>query len=215
MSSFRHAVYIRRTLVACMLACFCIGLCAAVAYAASPAAPQKTRRAPAQRATASGWAFQMPDRSAQNARWHESLSATLQQTTFASSAPAGRYLRHNATASGKRLPPARMDDLNAVRPPENKPLMLDDKIPLHGEFTRERVSWRPHSDAADTSGSTPALKEERRAGAYAGFRPGEDMEIRLGPEYYFGSAVQRPEQTGHAKDSASALGMGMKLKIDF
>ncbi|MDR2696390.1 MAG: hypothetical protein LBC79_08445 [Deltaproteobacteria bacterium] len=197
-----------------MLACFCTGLPAAFAHAAAPVAPQKKQALP-KNAARSGWAFQAPDRSAQNARWHESLGATLEKTTFAPSAPAGRYLRHSAATSGKRLPPARLDDLNAMLPPENTQPMLGDKTPIHGEFTRERISWRPHNDAADAFGVTPALKEERRAGAYAGFHPGEDVEIKLGPEYYLGSAAQRPDQTGNAKDSAGALGMGMKLKIDF
>ncbi|MDR2696481.1 MAG: hypothetical protein LBC79_08920 [Deltaproteobacteria bacterium] len=202
------------TLAACLLACCCTGLFAAFAHAAAPAAPQKAKAQP-KNAVRSGWAFQMPDRSAQNARWHESLSATLQNTTFAPSAPAGRYLRHSPAAPGKRLPPTRLDDLDTMLPPEKTPLTLGDKTPIHGEFSRERISWRQHNDAADTFGATPALKEERRAGAYAGFYPSEDVEIKLGPEYNLGTSVQRPDQTGNAKDSAGSFGMGMKLKIDF
>ena len=210
----RYAVYCGRALAVCLLACFCIGLCAAFACAAAPAAPKKTQAAP-KNAAKTAWAFHAPDRSAQNARWHESLNATLQQTTFAPSAPAGRYLRNSAAAPGKRLSPARLDDFNAALPPEKTQLTLDDKTPIHGEFSRERISWRPHNDADAAVGVTPALKEERRAGAYAGFHPGEDVEIKLGPEYHLGTAVQRPDQTGNSKDGAGALGMGMKLKIDF
>jgi len=195
-----------------MLACCCAGLSATSAHTA--AAPQKTRPAPSQNATRPGWDFQAPDRSAQDARWRESISATLQQTTFAPAAPAGRYLRHNATISGKRLPPARMDDLDTIRPPEQKQ-SLGGKTPVHGEFTKHSTSWRPQNDPADASGGMPALREERRAGAYADFHLAEDVELKLGPEYNLGASTLRPEQTGHSKDNAGTFGMGMKLKIDF
>jgi hypothetical protein len=194
-----------------MLAGVCTGLFTTLVYAATPVTPQKTHP-PSKNAAKPGWDFQAPDRSGQNARWRESINATLQQTTFAPSAPAGRYLRHNGAASGKRLPPAHMDDLDKMRPPENKQRMSGDKIPVQGEFTRERTNWRPYNDPSDTTASV--LKEDLRAGAYADFHSGEDVEFKLGPEYHFGSSAQRPEQTGHAKDHAG-FGMGMKLKIDF
>ncbi|MDR0239204.1 MAG: hypothetical protein LBI88_03095 [Deltaproteobacteria bacterium] len=200
-----------------MLACFCAGLLAMPAHAAASAAQQKTRPVPSTNATKPGWSFQAPDRSAQDARWRESISATLQQTTFAPSAPAGRYLQHNATMPGKRLPPARLDDLDTMRPPERKQRMADGKPSVHGEFTKHSTSWRPQHDPADTAGATPALREERRAGAYADFHPAEDVELKLGPEYHLGTSTLRPDQTGHSKDkdNVGAFGMGMKLKIDF
>jgi len=199
-----------------MLTCFYAGLLAAFAHAAASAAPQKTRSAPSKNATRPDWNFQAPDRSAQNVRWRESISATLQQTTFAPATPAGRYLQHNATISGKRLPPARMDDLDAIRPPEHKQQRTPDgKPPVHGEFTKHSTSWRPQSGPADTAGAIPALREERRAAAYADFHLAEDVELKLGPEYQLGTSTLRPEQTGHCKDNTGALGMGMQLKIDF
>ena len=215
MHAFRHTFFRGvRGLTACLLIGACIGAFAAFAYAAAPVpqkAPQKT--APSQN---SGWAYQIPDRSAQNARWQESLSATLQQTTFAPSAPAGRYLQHNATQSGKRLPPAQLKDLDAMGPPTNKQRKPGDTPPVHGEFTKESTGWRPHNDLSDSGGATPALKEERRAGAYADFHPDEDVELKIGPEYHLGTSTLRPDQTGHAnKDNAGSFGMGMKLKIDF
>jgi hypothetical protein len=121
-------------------------------------------------------------------------------------------LQHNARASGKRLPPAQLDDLDKMRPPEKKHAMLGGKAAVHGEFTKESTGWRPHNDPA---GATSALKEERRAGAYADFHPAEDVELKVGPEYYLGASVLRPEQTGSAKEHSGAFGMGMKLKIDF
>ena len=187
-----------------------------LAYAASPATPDKTPATPSKNATKPGWDFQAPDRSTLHARWRESISTTLQQTTFAPTAPAGSYLQHNATAPGKRLPPSQIDDLDKLRPPEAKPLMmLGNKTPVHGKFTKESTGWRPYSDLVDTSGTTPALKEERRAGAYADFQPGEDVALELGPEYHLGTSTLRPEQTGHTKNYPGAFGMGMKLKIDF
>jgi hypothetical protein len=219
MHGFRHTSFRRaRRLAACVSACVCFSFVAAFAYAAAPQVPQEApqKAAPSKNAPRSGWAFQIPDRSAQNARWQESLSATLQQTTFAPSAPAGRYLQHNATQSGKRLPPAQLKDLDAMSPPANKQRKPGDTPPVHGEFTRERTSWRPHGDPADSGGATPALKEERRAGAYADLHPDEDVELKIGPEYHLGTSTLRPDQTGHAnKDSAGSFGMGMKLKIDF
>jgi len=199
-----------------MLACVCAGLFVVFsAYAAAPAAPQKTPVMPSKNATRPGWDFQTPDRSVQNARWRESISATLRQTTFAPSAPAGRYLQHNATTAGKRLPPVQLDDLDKMRPPANKQPMLGGKVPVQGEFTKESTSWRPYNDFAGGAGVTPALREERRAGAYADFHPDEDVEFKVGPEYHLGSSVLRPEQTGHSKDHVGGFGMGMKLKIDF
>jgi hypothetical protein len=124
-------------------------------------------------------------------------------------------LRHNATISGKRLPPAQLDALDTMRPPENKQLMLGGTTPVRGEFVKERTGWRPHSDLVDSAAAAPALKEEHRAGAYADLHPGEDVELRIGPEYHLGTSTLRPEQTGHNKESASGLGMGMQLKIDF
>jgi hypothetical protein len=215
MSCSRHASYSgpARTVV-CALACFCIGLFAAFAHAA---APQNMPTAPSKNAGKPGWNFQAPDRSVQNTRWRESIQATLQQTTFAPSAPAGRYLQHNATSSGKGLPPAQLDDLDKMRPPENAQLTLGGSTPVHGEFTKEKTAWRPHNDPADpAAGVTSVLKEERRAGAYADFRPAEDVELMLGPEYHFGASALRPDQTGSAnRDNAGSFGMGMKLKIDF
>jgi hypothetical protein len=196
-----------------MLTCFCAVFLAAFAYAAaSPAPPKNTRNTPSQNATMPGWGFQVPDRSALYARWRESISATLQQTTFAPSAPAGRYLQHNATASGKRLPPVQLEDLDKMGPPNKK---TDAKNPVQGEFVKESTGWRPYNDAAASIGATPALKEERRAGAYADFHHGEDVELKLGPEYHLGTSTLRPAQTGHSKDNAGSLGMGMRLKIDF
>jgi hypothetical protein len=219
MHGFRHTVFRgARRLAACVSACVCFGFAAAFAYAAAPDVPQEApQKMPASKnTTRPGWAFQVPDRSAQNARWQESLSATLQQTTFAPSAPAGRYLQHNATRSGKRLPPAQLKDLDAMSPPENRQIMLGDTTSMHGEFTRESTGWRAYSDPADSAGATQALKEERRAGAYADFHPGEDVELKIGPEYHLGTSTLRPDQTGHAnKDNAGSFGMGMKLKIDF
>ena len=200
-----------RTLAACVPVCVCIWLCAAFAYAAAPNAPRKA--APSQNVPYPGWAFQVPDRSAQNVRWQESLSLTLQQTTFAPSAPAGRYLRHNATRFDTRLPPAQLKDLDTMSPPDNRQRAPGDTAQVRGEFTKESTAWRPHNDLADSGGATPALREERRAGAYADFHPGEDVELKIGPEYH-GVATLRPDQTGRAKDNAG-LGMGMKLKIDF
>jgi hypothetical protein len=213
----RYSVRRARAFAACLLVCFCAGLFAALPllFAADPApVPQKKHSALSRNAAGSGWNFPAPDRRFQNARWRESLSVTLQKTTFAPSAPAGRYLQNNGAVAGKRLPPAQLDDLDKMRPPENRQLMLGNSTPVHGEFTRERTGWRAYNDA-DISGAASTLKEERRAAAYAGFHPGEDMELKVGPEYQLGSAVTRPEQTGHAKDGAGALGMGMKLKIDF
>jgi hypothetical protein len=221
MNCLRLAAYLRRARLAAavaagMLACFCAGLFAVFSvYAAAPAVSHKKSAIPSKNATRPGWAFQTPDRSGQNARWRESISTTLQQTTFAPSAPAGRYLQHNATTSGKRLPPAQLDDLDKIRPPENKRPMLGGKVPVQGEFTKESTGWRPNNDLSNSVGATPALKEERRAGAYADFHPDEDVEFKVGPEYHLGASVSRPEQTGHSKDHAGAFGMGMKLKIDF
>jgi hypothetical protein len=199
-----------------MLACVCAGFFAVCpVVAAAPAVPQKIPGKPSKNATRPGWDFQAPDRSALNARWRESISATLQQTTFAPFAPAGRYLQHNATLSGKRLPPAQLDDLDKIRPPENKKVMLGGKMPVQGEFVKESTGWRSYSDHASSAGATPPLKEERRAGAYADFHPDEDVAFKIGPEYHLGSSVLRPDQTGHSKDHAGAFGMGMKLKIDF
>jgi len=116
---------------------------------------------------------------------------------------------------GKGLPPAQLDDLDKVRPPENKQSMAGGKASMHGEFTKERIGWRPYNNFADSIGVTPALKEERRAGAYAELHPDEDVELKLGPECYLGSSALRPEQTGAAKDHHAAFGLGMRLKIDF
>ena len=195
-----------------MLACFC--LWPATAYAAASPEQQKTH-VPSKKAAKPGWDFQAPDKSAQHARWRESISATLQQTTFAPSAPAGRYLRHSAAMPGKRLPPAQLDDLDAMRPPERKQHTLNGKTPVHGEFTKQSIGWRSQNDPAAAVGALPPLKEERRAAAYADFRLAEDMELNLGPEYHLGASVLRPEQTGHTKDNVGAFGMSMKLKIDF
>jgi hypothetical protein len=219
MHGFRHMLFRgARRLATCVLLCASCGFFAAPAYAAAPhvsqAVPQKA--APSKNAPVPGWAFQVPDRSVQKARWQESLSATLRQTTFAPSAPAGRYLQHNTTQSGKRLPPAQLKDLDTMGPPENKRRKQGDTTPVRGEFTRESTGWRPNSDPAGSVGAAPALKEERRAGAYADFHPDEDVEFKIGPEYNLGTSTLRPEQTGHAnKDSAGSFGMGMKLKIDF
>jgi len=116
--------------------CFCAGLLVAFspAYAAAPVPSQTTQHIASKNADKPGWDFQAPDRSIQNDRWRESISATLQQTTFAPSAPAGRYLQNNGTASGKRLPPAQLDDLDKMRPPENTQPMLGGKVPVHGEI---------------------------------------------------------------------------------
>ena len=115
----------------------------------------------------------------------------------------------------KRLPPAQLDDLDAIRPQERKPHALNAKTPVHGEFTKQSTSWRPLHNPAETAGTVPALREERRAAAYADFHLAEDMELNFGPEYNLGASVLRPEQTGHSKDNSGTFGMGMKLKIDF
>ena len=215
MQGFRHGFFrSARGLAACVPICVCVVFFAAFAHAAAPEAPQKARQSPSKNAAHPDWAFKVPDRSAQKARWRESLSGTLQRTTFAPTAPAGRYLQHNVPPSGKRLPPAQLKDLDTMGSSENKRHRQGDTPPIHGEFTKESSGWRPQSDPADSAGATPALREERRVGAYADFHPGEDVEFKIGPEYNLGTATLRPEQTGHAKDSAG-LGMGMKLKIDF
>ena len=116
---------------------------------------------------------------------------------------------------GKRLPPARLHDLDTIRPQESTLRTLNGKTPVHGEFTKQSTGWRPQHDTADTVGSIPALREERRAAAYADFHLAEDVELNFGPEYHLGTSVLRPEQTGHTKDNPGAFGMGMKLKIDF
>ena len=92
--------------------------------------------------------------------------------------------------------------------------MLGGKVPVHGEIVTESTAWRPHGDHSDTVG-TPALREERRAGAYADLHPNEDVEFKFGPEYHLRSSVMRPAQTGYSKDNAGAFGVGMRLKIDF
>jgi len=204
-----------RRVALCVLICACVLFGATPGHAAATATLQKTRTAPSKSATKPGWKFQELNRSTQNARWRESISTTLQQTTFAPSAPAGRYLRNSATVDGKRLPPAQMDDLDKIRPSENKQATLDGKTTMHGEFAKESTGWRPHNVLADATATTPALREERRASAYAGFHPSEDVELKLGPEYHLGASVLRPEQTGYTKDNTGSFGMGMKLKIDF
>jgi len=216
MHSFRHTAFFRGALklAACLTVCCCAGFLTLLAHAAAPAAPQAARKVPSHKAARPGWNFQAPDRSAQNARWRESICDTLQRTTFATSAPAGRFLRHNATMSGKRLPPAQLDDLDKLRPPENTQNSPADKTRIQGEIAKDSTGWRPHDGFADTSGAAPALKEERRAGAYVDFHPSEDVELKFGPEYHLGATALRPEQTGKTGDTAG-LGMGMRLKIDF
>ena len=218
MSCFRRtsSFKLARTFAVCMLTCFCVNFFATFSsgYAASPDVSQKPRKTPSKNAARPGWDFQTPDRSFQNARWQESISATLQRTTFAPSAPAGRYLQNNAPIAGKRLPPAQIGELDKMRPPENKQTMLGGKASVHGEFTKESTGWHPYNDPANITGTSSTLKEERRAGAYADFHPSEDVELNLGPEYHLGSSALRPEQTGHSRDT-SALGMGMRMKIDF
>ncbi|MCL1985383.1 MAG: hypothetical protein FWG59_02920 [Betaproteobacteria bacterium] len=184
-------------------------------YAAPPAAQQKTHKLPSKNATRPGWDFQVPDRSFQNARWRESISATLRQTTFAPSSPAGRYLQKNATIPGSRLPPAQIGELDKMRPPETQQGILGEKASIHGEFTKESTGWHPYNGPADITGNNSTLREERRAGAYADLHPSEDVEFQLGPECYLGGSALRPEQTGRAKDTSATLGMGMKMKIDF
>jgi len=196
-----------------MLTCCCAWLLATSAHAAS--SPQNTQPAPSKNATKPHWNFPAPDRSAQDARWRESISATLQQTTFAPSAPAGRYLQYSSTKSGKRLPPADMNELDAIHPPEHKKKELDSNTPIRGEFSKQSTSWRPLSDPSDTAGTTPALREERRAAAYAYFQPAEDVALKLGPELNLGTTTPLTDQTGHYKDNYGGLGMGMQLKIDF
>ena len=219
MHCFRYAFFTWTLCVAvCMLTFVCMGLFMASSpvYAAAPTTPQKARNASSKNAAKPGWDFQAPDRSVQNARWRESISTTLQQTTFAPSTPAGRYLQHQAANSGKRLPPAQLDDLDKVRPPENKQHMPGGNTFVHGELVKERIGWRPHSsEGVEPGGAPPALKEERRAGAYAGFHPSEDVALKLGPEYHLSTSVLRPEQTGNSKDNSGTVGMGMRLKIDF
>ena len=218
MNCFRHTfLKWARDIAVCMsgFACMVLFMATSPTYAAAPATPQKTHNAPSKNSTKPGWNFHAPDRSIQNARWRESISTTLQQTTFAPSAPAGRYLRHNAASSGKRLPPAQLDDLDKIRPPENKQHTPGGNPFVHGELVKESIGWRQHNEGADTSGAPLPLKEERRAGAYAGFHPGEDVEFKIGPEYHLSTSVLRPEQTGHSKDNSGTIGMGMRLKIDF
>ncbi len=173
-----------------------------------------SEKAPAPEKAKSGWDFHEPDKSTLNARWKESLNATLKQTTFAPSSPAGRYLHRHKDVGD--LPPARIEKLDETRPPEQKKLMLGDKAPITGEVTRERSGWRPDAgDASRTTPVTPAIREDTKAGAYADFHPDEDVELKLGPEYRFGASALRPDQTGRVKDNPGSLGMGMKLKIDF
>jgi len=199
-----------------MLMCFCAGFFAMFSPAhAVASAPSQTDSTSSKNAAKRSWDFQAPDRSGQNARWRESISVTLQQTTFAPSAPAGRYLHKNETAPGKRLPPAQLDDLDKIRSPEKTQFMLGGRVPVHGEFVKESTVWRPYSGLADDIVAAAPLREERRAGAYAGLHPGEDVELKLGPEYHLGTSVLRPAQTGYSKDSAGTFGMGLRLKIDF
>jgi hypothetical protein len=205
---------VKTWLAACLLMCLAVFLAEPV-YAATPAKPHKARQTPPKKSAKADWDYQAPDRSAQHARWRESINTTLQRTTFAPSAPAGRYLRQKAAIPGNRLPPVRLDELDALLPPEKKPHALGGNSPVQGEFAKERTGWRPHADPAEPAGSASILREERRAGAYAGFHPAEDVELKLGPEYHLGSSVLRPEQTGQSKDNAGAFGMSMKLKIDF
>jgi hypothetical protein len=153
------------------------------------------------------WDFRDADKSAFHERWKESITATLKGTVFAPSSPAGRYLQRAGGPTGA-LPPARLEHLDAARPPEREGFLLGGETPITGEFEQESSGWRPFAD-------DPSLREEKRAGAYAGFRPGEDMEIKLGPEYHFSTVTSRPEQTGRSDDRPGSLGMGMKFKLDF
>jgi len=216
MSRFGCAVSFRRARMAAVfvLACFCAGLFAELpVYAAAPVAtPQKKRNPPARKAArADQWDFHAPDRRFQNSRWLESLHVPFQETSFA---PAERYLRNNGAFAGQYLPPAYLHDLNTPHPSEDKQFMLGGGASVYGEITKERTGWRMYHDE-DYSGAASVLKEERRAGVYAGFHPDEAVELKIGPEYHLGSSVARPDQTGQAKDNAGEWGMGMKLKIGF
>jgi hypothetical protein len=214
MTRFCCVFFCRRAFIVCMLVWCCAGFFAAPASAVDPApTPQKTRKSPSRNAT-THWDFRAPDRSFQNVRWRESLSATLRQTIFAPYAPAGRSLRRGGGAADKGLPPVRPDEPDQTPPSESRLFMLAPGVSVDGEFIREGTGWRAYSDA-DVAGYAIDLKEERRVGVYMGFYPDEAVELQVGPEYHLGSSVVQPERTGPVKDSNSALGVGMKLKIDF
>jgi len=215
MICIRRVLFFGRVFAVCMLAWCCAGLLAesAPVYAANPAlTSQPVRKAPSRNATRS-WNFRAPDRSFQHSRWRDALNAELRGITFAPFAPAERYLQHNG-AAGMDLPPIQLEELEKMRPQENSPFMLGGSTAVSGEFTKERTGWRVYNDD-EYAGLVPVLKEEGRAGLYAGFRPDEAVELKLGPEYYLGSSVMRPDQTGYVKDAAGVFGLGMKLKIDF
>jgi hypothetical protein len=211
-----YAVFFRLALAACMQAVLCAGFFAALPSAHADeiaATPKKRQAAPLRNAGKPKWGFQTPDKGAQNARRLEPVSATLFETTFAPSTPDANTMQSSGDLAGMLLPPTQADDPDMPRPPENKPLTLGGGAFVYGKFINERSSWRPHNDS-DVAGIAPALKVERRAGAYAGFQLDEAVELKIGSEYYLGSSASRPEHTGH-KDNSGVLGMDLKLKIDF
>lgn len=211
----------------CGFACLCLCIPAQPdqAYAATRAKAQSETR-PVKKTGGKdrkkpGWDFHETDKSALNARWKESISVTLRKTTFAPSAPAGRYLQRSKDTANA-LPPAQIADLDKIPPQGPKKIVFGDtEPPISGEFTQESIGWRPDTplnapmNEFSGPGSERALKEERQAGAYADFHPGEDIELKLGPEYHFSSQALRPDQTGRVRDAPGSLGMGMKLKMDF
>ena len=160
-----------------------------------------------------GWDFKESDKGALNNRWRESINNTLSKTTFAPTAPAGRYLRQPYSSRGN-LPPAHIEDLDKLRPAEAKSLRFGDaNAGISPEINQESIGWRA---TGDSSIGAPPLKEERTAGAYADLHPDEDVEVKLGPEYRFGDSSLRPDQTGYSnRESSGSMGMGMKFKLDF
>ena len=215
----------RRNFLVCVLLCAVFLCCPApkTAQAAKDSAPVAKKHAkkaphksPAPRSAqggGAGWDFKESDKSDLNDRWRESINNTLSKTTFAPSAPAGRYLRQPYSSSGN-LPPAHIEDLDKIRPPEEKqPLFGNANSGISPEMSKESVGWRPGSDS---SLGAPPLKEERIAGAYADLHPDANVEVKVGPEYHFNDSSLRPDQTGYSnKDGAGSMGMGMKFKLDF
>jgi hypothetical protein len=197
-----------RAAVARTLVFLCLSALAAASLEATAEAARPARgKADPTGEKPPSWDFRETDKSALHERWKESISATLKGTVFAPSAPAGRYLQRAGGPTDK-LPPARLEHLDAARPQEQGKITFGGKTPITGEFEQESSGWRPFADE-------PSLREERRAGAYAGFYSDEDLEIKLGPEYHFGTVTSRPEQTGRGDDRPGSLGMGMKFKLDF
>jgi len=186
----------------------------AFVYAAdSGPATQKARKASLRNA-GKRWNFQTPDKRLRNDHRHKALNAALRMTFLAPFAPGAHSSLHDGAVGDSGLPGAQREEADTTHPQDNRQIMLGGNAFISGEFSRERTGWRPYNDD-EQAGLAFALKEEGRAGLYAGFHPDEAVELKLGPEYYLGSSVTRPDQTGYVKDGAGVLGLGMKLKIDF